>query len=477
MTATRSAIPAYNRRMVLVLIVLFLLVNPFTFRAAVHWYVGFLQGSQAFSFEMLYGSLDLGRKLKDIFMVPLFLLSFFQVGMLVYSIVPRSDLREKPAYRPLLNGGYFVLGVVFYLGQNQFMAGRWSVVRVLILLVLGWFLLRTFYFGVIRNPGVKKLGKNLGSVALGLLMVLLVCEAGFLFVAQSNQNNRTLASKVWFARHWKLNKWGYRDAGMEEKMKSSEKKLLLLGDSFTSGHGIENPDDRFGELLDVQLEGWQVMNLGMNGSEPDNELKRLEEWKGGGDLLVLVWFVNDIHEAAAQEWQSWEEYSNAPLTYLQRCRVSPLQGSYLYSYLYWLRPPVPEKSYRTFLEEAFAKEEVVNQHRYQLNSIFNAAKSREMRVAAVLFPFMEDVEGSEFAVRPVREFLAEDSIPTLDLRPVLLEKGPEDGRVNPSDPHPNEAVQLLVAEELERFLREKKLLEEQVPMDTSSVETTGTENE
>ena len=440
---------------------LLLLVNPLSFRFMMDYCLGWYQATrwhpeagEFFPFHLL----ELRADLLALFMPLLFLITLSLIAGIVIALIAKKDLSTQVLFRAGVAGSGFVFMLLLYLAQNQYFAGRFSLLRLVMVLMMGWLLLRTFYWGIIRNGRAGKILKNAGVALLGILVIFLLAEGVFLFVAKSNQNNLTLASKVWFGRYWELNEWGYRDLNTRQKLEAQQKKILLLGDSFTSGHGITDPESRFGDLLDGMLEGWRVINLGQNGSEPDDELIRLQEWEQGGDLLVLVWFVNDIHEAAASSWKSWEEYAEYPAPEEKWWRVSLNRGSYFWNYLASRYPARPAKSYREFLEEAYARQEVLEAHHQQLRAIIELAEAREIPTAVVLFPFIEDVEGSEFAIQPVREFLVADSIPVLDLRPVLLEKGPADGRVNPSDPHPNEAVHNLVAKELKEFLTNQGLL-------------------
>lgn len=53
-------------------------------------------------------------------------------------------------------------------------------------------------------------------------------------------------------------------------------RIMVLGDSFTFGWGVEE-DRRFSDLLEQKSPRWRVDNLGMNGFGPDLMLQALEE--------------------------------------------------------------------------------------------------------------------------------------------------------------------------------------------------------
>ena len=450
---------SYNLRMAILFGGLLLLLNPFTLRFGIDYFLGWYQTTQL---QPERGSLfalhrlDLKEALLSLFSTPAILISLFLAAGLCILLFSKKSLRTHVGFRAGSAGIGFVFAVIYYVAQNTYFVGRFRELRLVMVLFMGWLLVQTFYWGVIQNPKAGNLLKNAASSLFGILLLCILGEGIFLFVAESNENNSTLASKVWFARYWELNEWGYRDATMREKLEAPEKKILLLGDSFTAGHGIKNPEARFSDLLDEQLKNWRVINLGKNGSEPDDELERFKEWEGGGDLLVFVWFVNDIHEAAAAAWVSWESC----IPHLEMAKYTEWTFSYFFNYLVTIYPGNSNAGnhYREFLEAAYSRQEVLDAHHEQLNSIIQLAKSRGMPTAVVLFPFMNDVDGSEFAIRPVREMLIKDSIPVLDLRPILMEKGPKNGSVGALDAHPNEIVHAIVAREMATFLSKEKLL-------------------
>ena len=105
-------------------------------------------------------------------------------------------------------------------------------------------------------------------VALDAAMaVLLVLEIGMaLFFAQSDGFNLTMSSRKWFERYWQpVNSLGYRDVEPAPR-KDGEKIVMVLGDSFAAGHGVDNAADRFGDVLGRKLgQGWRVVNAAKIG--------------------------------------------------------------------------------------------------------------------------------------------------------------------------------------------------------------------
>ncbi|MCA9726080.1 MAG: SGNH/GDSL hydrolase family protein [Candidatus Eisenbacteria bacterium] len=73
------------------------------------------------------------------------------------------------------------------------------------------------------------------------------------------------------------------------------KRVLLCGDSFTFGHGV-NDSQRYGELLENLLPGAEIINTGVWGTGTDQQyLLYLDEGrKYQADLVILAYYVDNI---------------------------------------------------------------------------------------------------------------------------------------------------------------------------------------
>jgi len=77
-------------------------------------------------------------------------------------------------------------------------------------------------------------------------------------------------------------------------------KLLALGDSFTIGAELKNPDkDSYPSLL-AQSNGWQVNNLAVGGASNDKIIRLLfENINDGYDVIIIGWSYPDRMEINA----------------------------------------------------------------------------------------------------------------------------------------------------------------------------------
>lgn len=92
-----------------------------------------------------------------------------------------------------------------------------------------------------------------------------------------------------------INSKGLRDKEYPYKRIPGEKRVLVLGDSFTYGLGV-NQQEIFTEVLENQLKDTEVINAGVMGYSTDQELLWFKEEgvKYKPDLVILVVCGNDI---------------------------------------------------------------------------------------------------------------------------------------------------------------------------------------
>src|SRR5207302_2554348 len=112
------------------------------------------------------------------------------------------------------------------------------------------------------------------SLAIGTILILLVLGEGIVrvkaVVAPAIEGYPTYSTKLWERKYVHLNREGFRDEEHTVINHSDAHRLLILGDSFAFGYGINRVEDRFGEQLGKMLDEntpycWEIIN----GSHPD----------------------------------------------------------------------------------------------------------------------------------------------------------------------------------------------------------------
>ena len=97
-----------------------------------------------------------------------------------------------------------------------------------------------------------------------------------------------------FRTHVRINDKGLRDRSHSYERQNDTQRILVLGDSFAWGYGVEE-SERFSQILEKSLDV-EVINAGVSGYSTDQELLwyRNEGIKYETDLVILVVTGNDV---------------------------------------------------------------------------------------------------------------------------------------------------------------------------------------
>ena len=168
-----------------------------------------------------------------------------------------------------------------------------------------------------EKPRRSSWRKKLLAVAIASLVSLLLGEAGLrlfgikpLYVNpeqatfwqyhsrlgwhhRPGQNGRF--AKQQFDTSVEINQHGLRDRDYPLQRVEGMERVLVLGDSFTWGFGVEQ-EQIFTEVIENSTEDVEVINAGVSGFSPDQELIWLQEqgMRFQPDLVLLVLSGNDV---------------------------------------------------------------------------------------------------------------------------------------------------------------------------------------
>lgn len=259
------------------------------------------------------------------------------------------------------------------------------------------------------------------------------------------------------------NEWGLRDRNYPSKP-VGRKRVLLLGDSFTFGLGVEDADAIFPELVERRLDskrrgGVDVLNGGIPASLTADWValwQRVAE-PFDPDLVVAVFFLRDGTPAASIP--EFFDRIRGQLAY--RDLESPL---YRFSYLFRLirdrmsRADVAERYTSAFQRAYFGDAEERSEWlraQENLRWIRDAAAQRSVPLALVVFPVLVELN-DQYPFRAITEevtrFAQEQAIPVYDLLPDFLGRNAPDLWVSPLDQHPNASAHAIAADALTPFI-------------------------
>ncbi len=145
-----------------------------------------------------------------------------------------------------------------------------------------------------------------------------------------------------------INSHGLRDREYPLE-RTSKKRMLVLGDSFGWGLGVEL-NERFSERIEAAHDEWEVINASVSGYGTDQELLYLRE-RGLGyapDVVLLLLHENDFHNnsSAVEYWYAKPYFvvdgdtlslRNTPVpgsSFKQRCNRFFYGRTYVFSRMY-----------------------------------------------------------------------------------------------------------------------------------------------
>lgn len=271
-----------------------------------------------------------------------------------------------------------------------------------------------------------------------------------MFIPQSHGVGYTLGSRNWGMYYWKpINKFGYRDNNYDIEEVMYKKKIFVLGDSLTAGHGIKNVKDRFSNLLEKKLPpNYKVFNIASCGSDTKDAFNRLLRYPLKPDILVFQYFINDIEGAATSRGKKFAGFK--PYQNVNKALKPFIKYSYLFNYIYWQHPRTDTNLYIDFLISSYNDEKIMEDHLSDLNKIVIFCKKNHIPLIVVLFPFMQDVDICEHFLASIEKFFIEKNVIAINVIDIIEKKEiPINKRVvNSNDGHPSILIHKLVAEEL-----------------------------
>jgi len=338
-----------------------------------------------------------------------------------------------------------------------------SGLRVSLLLFL-WFEIANLLGFYLQKKERSTWSKNLAACCFGVITLLILLEAIFMFVGRSHYAGYTLNAKVWFFRNWKpINEYGYRDNPV---LFSKKKHIFVIGDSYTAGHGLKRYENRFTNLLDRSLSAVdpeiQVNNLGKNGSDTRDEYNRLnileKETKIRPCMIILQYFGNDIEDVAkvnGMVFNGFDMYGD-----LKYGLSNLVESSYFLNYFYWRYPHNDSRPYVEYLIRAYSDSAILRQHEKEIQLFIDYANTRKIPFLVVIFPFLQDANLSrKMYINKITDYLNKNQVEFLDVSDLIQDIPVEERIINSNDAHPNDLVNKRVAEKIKQIILSKKQID------------------
>lgn len=302
---------------------------------------------------------------------------------------------------------------------------------------------------------------NAGLSLWIFLAGLTVVESYFaLFYDQSDSFNMTNVSRRWFARHVQKNSAGFRDdQPLTKTAPPGIHRVWFAGDSFTYGHGVKNPADRFSDRVADALERRHpgkfavsnVADAGINIAQVENLMRVCLNGGYRFNTLVYVICLNDIEPYVDERGERYTHlFEPGPPLFFR--------DTYFFNLLWFRLKQAMEPQVRNYygdLAEAYRQGEPLRRFLRKLDDLHEVCSRHEVDLRVAVFPFLHNL-GPAYPFAAAHQKLVDHchnhQIPALDLAPVLEPHLAEVLVVNRFDAHPNERAHQLAAEAMERDL-------------------------
>lgn len=331
------------------------------------------------------------------------------------------------------------------------------IVPILLALILRTYLLH--HRGQPRTMRRLLAGNGLVFLLVAALLAL-AGESYFRFGADfTDSYGLSRVTTRWNQRHYQANNWNFRDTeDYQLAIHPGMRRITFLGDSFTAGHGVENPEERFPNRLRQRLLGVEVHVLARYSANTGEYIRLLEEAKRTGyqvDLVVMAYCLNDLGDLYAP-WTETMDRMNQNHRHANLLVEKSYLASFLVNRLAGLVNPMV-RNYFGLLGEAYATEtwDAQKQRLLQVQALVESAGGQ---LLVVTFPFLHQPLDDSYPFAEVHaqldQFWQDHQVRHLDLRETYRPYAPEDLVVNAYDAHPNAFAHALAGDALEPLLRE-----------------------
>ncbi len=377
--------------------------------------------------------------------------------------------------------GYWLLVLVYcvyllghWIWHEQPTNGRLlTPVELCFLCCFVWGLLFLLLFDL-DTEGARAYGRGVAQSKLSGLMLMLTtailifgCAEAYLriFYITTDAYGFTAMNYHWYKNfYWgHENSLGYRDHEPKVSEDGSPlKTVAIVGDSFAAGHGIDNIDETFPQLLEQKLgAGWDVNLVAQSGWDSDVETAWLnsyaENMKHAPQVVVLSYYLNDIDylltDTATNPDAVFTFPENPTLYWFVLNFFVP---NYIYYNLLQFTSPVRNTNFTDRLIRAHLDDAIWSQQEANLQLIADWTHEHESKLVVLLWPQLAAIPQSKPALDRVRQFFEGQGASIVDMSDWLNGHSTSELILNRFDSHPSRLSNAIAAEGLYQAIAEQK---------------------
>jgi hypothetical protein len=249
---------------------------------------------------------------------------------------------------------------------------------------------------------------------------------------------------------YRLNRLGFRDREHRVEKPADVLRVVLLGDSFSFGEGVERQETFFGRLS-ARLQSdpsegmrYEWINMAISGGDLSTHERVYSETASrfSPDVVVLQWNTNDIHDSAIEN----DHHRNIGVLYGKLVlEARAIHWSHLYRHV-WFNLNLLGLS--SDVSEVRADPALRRANFEKLGEFKDRIAPAQLVV--LIFPEIAPFDPYRYQalVDSLEEFLVDRGIAYVNALPRLREHDARSLWVHPSDHHPNARAHEVVFEQL-----------------------------
>jgi len=366
-------------------------------------------------------------------------------------------LRARPALYWLTLLIVVFGGLGLWAVERQPTYGRWLIAdEYCYLACLLWIVLYLLFYDARRAQFLSmgaKLAKSRFTGILITITTLLLLFTGLetylrLFYITTDGYGFTAMNYHWYANfYWgKYNSLGFRDYEPIPD-RPGLTRIAILGDSFAMGHGIDDIDDTFPQLLERALgANYDVNVIAHSGWDTDIQLYQLQSYPFKPDIVFLSYYLNDIDylltDTDANPDRNFDTPDNPALAWFILNFFAP---NFAYYNLMQFTSAARNTNFVADLTAAYADDALWSQQAQRLFEIVVWCRDNNIDLRVLLWPHIRELDASQPAIDQLRGFFAVQNVPVIDMTPILRDNPSPELIVNRFDTHPGLEAQRLAA--------------------------------
>lgn len=381
---------------------------------------------------------------------------------------PINALRRRPILYWFVVLAYLTITLTAWVVKYQPTNGRWTTpVEYCLLFIIAWGLWYLLRYGA-TTQSLREMGAKLGKSKLTGVMITLTTFLMLFAGAETwmrinyittDAYGFTSMNYYWYVNfYWNdYNSLGYRDyEPTPDDPATPLTRIAVVGDSFAVGHGMNNKDETFPQILERNLgEGYDVNLVASSGWDSDVQEFHLSNYPYRPNIVVLSYYMNDIDYLLNDETGN----PNNRFSFIEDPTLHAFirdwffVPNYIYYNLLQYTSSQRNEGFMTDLVGAHMDDEIWAQQALQLESFVAWTRNNNARLIVLIWPNLAGIDLSAPAVGRIADFFESRDVQVVDMSEPLRPYPVLDIIVNRFDTHPGVIAQQIAADALLEAIR------------------------